>query len=231
MKITIKDIKKYYATRLVLDIENLEFEKGKITGILGPNGSGKSTLMTIIAGLNSKNKGSVKYDNLEFDEVKNDITYMSHNSYLFNDNVFNNISYPLRFRKRDPEEVNGIVNSLIEEFDLKHLADKSALNLSGGERQKVCLARALSFNPKLLIIDEPTSNIDPNFVRLIERSLKSQKVENNTTVLIVTHNTSQAFRICDNIVFIKDGKVVFEGSQEEIKASENKIINDFIELN
>lgn len=230
MKILIQNIKKYYQNRLVLDIENLNIDSGKITGILGPNGSGKSTLMTIVAGLNIKDKGTVKYDGSDFSEVKGTVTYVSNNSYLFNDTVYNNIAFPLKFRKYSSDNINKIVSKLIETFDIKHLSDKSALNLSSGERQKVCLARAISFKPKLLIVDEPTSNLDPNFVRLIENVLINENIENRTTILIVTHNTNQALRICDNIIFLKDGSILYNGDAKEIRHSRIKLINDFIEL-
>lgn len=231
MKVYIENIKKYYQDRLVLDVDKLELKSGKITGVLGPNGSGKSTLMTIIAGLNTPASGFVKYNNLNYVNLSDKITYLSHNSYLFNDSVFNNISYPLKFRKYNKKNIEIIVGNLLEKFNIEYLRQKNALKLSGGEKQKVCLARALSFQPELLLIDEPTSNIDPGFIKLIEKTLINENKTNNMTILLVTHNTGQAFRICDDAVFLNNGKILEYNSIENLRNSNNEIIKDFIELN
>ncbi|HCX02927.1 MAG TPA: ABC transporter, partial [Clostridiales bacterium] len=103
--------------------------------------------------------------------------------------------------------------------------------LSGGEKQKVSLARALSFNPEILIIDEPTANIDPNFIKLIESTLKSINEKYKTTILIVTHNTAQSFRLCDEIVFMKDGCVIEHKNKEYFKSPEKEFIKEFVRLN
>lgn len=231
MKVYIENIKKYYQDRLVIEVDKLELKSGKITGILGPNGSGKSTLMTIIAGLNIPDTGFIKYDNLSFEHVSERVTYLSHNSYLFNDTVYNNISYPLKFRKYSKKDITSTVENLINKFGIDYLSQKNALKLSGGERQKVCLARALSFNPELLLIDEPTSNIDPSFIKLIENTLSHENKTNKMTILLVTHNTRQAIRICDDAVFINNGQILEYTSIQNIRNSTNTIIKDFMDLN
>lgn len=231
MKIQISNIKKYYNTNLVLNIPFLKYEENSINGIIGPNGSGKSTLMKILANLVNPTEGNVTYNNNTFSKsTAKEVTYMSHNSYLFNDTVRNNIAYPLKIRNYPRNKINLIVEELINEFELNHIANSNATKLSGGEVQKTAFARAISFNPKLLILDEPTSNIDPSFIKQIEKSLVKRKENANMTVLFVTHNTTQALRICDSITFLNKGNVIFQGFKEELLTCCNNLIKDFMEI-
>lgn len=231
MKVLINNIKKKYNGKLVLNISSLEYKKGLINGIIGPNGSGKTTLMKAIANLVNPTEGCIKYNDNSFDKsIAKDITYMSHNSYLFNDTVRNNIAYPLKLRNTPKEETNIVVDSLIKEFKLSHVEDQNASKLSGGEAQKTALARAISFNPKLLLLDEPTSNVDPSFIKQIENIIVTINKSRNTTILIVTHNATQAFRICDNITFLNNGEVFFQGSKDDLLTCEDNFIKDFIEI-
>jgi len=109
--------------------------------------------------------------------------------------------------------------------------NENAHNLSGGERQKVSLARALAFKPNILLIDEPTANIDPNFIKLIEETLKTINKRLKTTIIVVTHNTAQSFRLCDEIIFIKDGKVLKHKDKNYFKNPKNEFIKEFVRLN
>jgi len=231
MDIKLRNIKKTYIDKTILSIEKLNIKKGKITGIIGPNGSGKTTMMKIIGNLIKSDVGSVEYDGKEFEIISDRLTYVSHNSYLFNESVYENIAAPLIFRDMNKEYIKERVEELIDNFQIGYLKDENALTLSGGEKQKVALARALSFMPELLLIDEPTSNIDPNFIKLIESSLKRINKDYNTTILIVTHNTAQSFRLCDEIIFMKDGRAIQHTDTKKLVNSEDEFVREFIKLN
>jgi len=231
MDIKLKNIKKAYNNKIVLQVDSLYIKKGKITGILGPNGSGKTTMMKIIGDLIKPDSGRVEYDGKKFETASDRLTYVSHNSYLFNDTVFENIAAPLKFRDMKKEYITKRVEELIDNFQIGYLRYENALTLSGGEKQKVSLARALSFSPEVLLIDEPTSNIDPNFIKLIESTLKKINHDLKTTIVIVTHNTAQSLRLCQEIIFMRDGKVIQHTPTENLINSDDKFIREFIKLN
>ncbi len=208
MKISLSNIQKYYDTKLVLDIDSLEIEKGKITGITGPNGSGKSTLLHIIAGLDDKYLGTVAYDS-RVTRIKpyDKMALVAQKPYLFRRNVYLNIEYPLKIRKLGKIETKKRVNKVIDRLEINDLKEKSGHLLSGGESQKVSLARALVFDPELLLLDEPTSNIDPESIKILEREIVRFNKETGATVIIVTHNLEQSERLCDNFIYLEKGRV------------------------
>lgn len=208
MKVSLNNIKKYYDEKLVLDIEKLEIEKGKITGIIGPNGSGKSTLLHIIAGLDEKYSGTIEYDQQVIDQkLYSKMTLVSQKPYLFRRKVYENIEYPLKIRQVNKIDMKKRVNKVINRLELEELKEKKANLLSGGESQKVSLARALVFEPELLLLDEPTSNIDPESIKILEREILRFNKETGATVIIVTHNLEQSDRICANIIYLEKGRV------------------------
>ena len=231
MDIRLENIKKIYKGKEVLNVENLTIKKNIITGILGPNGSGKTTMMKIIGNLIKPDTGKVEYDGKNFESISDRLTYVSHNSYLFNESVYQNIAAPLIFRDMDKEYIKNKVEELIKDFQIDYIKNENALTLSGGEKQKVSLARALTFNPEVLLVDEPTSNIDPNFIKLIENILKKINNDLKTTVVIVTHNTAQSFRLCQEIIFIKDGKILKHTSTNNLLKSKDEFIKEFVKLN
>ncbi len=208
MRLDLRNIKKLYGEKVVLDIPSLEIQEGKITGITGPNGSGKSTLINIISGMDKEFEGNILYNGRALDkEVQKNMTHVFQKPYLFRRRVYENIAYPLRLRNYDKKEEEALVKQVIKNLEIDELIDKKGHLLSGGETQKVALARALVFNPKLLLLDEPTSNIDPESIKIMEREIMRFNKENQGTVLIITHNLEQAERICDDIIYLSFGKV------------------------
>lgn len=209
MKLEIENLKKAYVEKIVLDIPRLEIEEGKITGITGPNGSGKSTLVNIISGMETEYEGRVLYDDKPLDnEIRKNMTHVFQKPYLFRRRVYDNIAYPLRLRKYKKNHEERLIEQVTKSLEIGDLTDKKGHRLSGGESQKVALARALVFQPKLLILDEPTSNIDPESIKIMEREILRFNQGSKATVLIITHNLDQAQRICDNIIYLSFGKVV-----------------------
>lgn len=208
MKILMQNIRKSYSEKLVLNIEKLEFKKGKITGIIGPNGCGKTTLLHIIAGLDREFSGIVKYNGKLINKnIYNEMTLATQKPYLFKRTVKDNIAYPLKLRNYKKEEIKKETGKIIKQFEIEELKNKKAHLLSGGESQKVNLARAMVFKPKLLLLDEPTSNIDPESIKIMEREILRFNKETKGTILIVTHNMEQSRRLCDHIVYLDEGKV------------------------
>ena len=208
MEISIHNLEKYYSQKQILNIEDLKIERGKITGLIGPNGSGKTTLLRILSGLDKDFFGVIKYDGkLLDDNIYKKMTLVTQKPYLFRRKVYDNIDYPLRVRGINKDIRREKVKKIMERFEIEELRDKKGHLLSGGESQKVSLARALVFNPDLLFLDEPTSNIDPVSIKIIEREILKFNEETKGTILIVTHNIEQSKRLCHNIVYLKSGKV------------------------
>lgn len=236
MNIETNNLTKTYKDTSVLNLTQeynaLFFESGKIHGIIGPNGSGKTTLMKIMAGLISPSGGDVLYDGRPgINDVPKDITYSSHRPTLFSRTVFENIAYPLKIRKRSKAEIHTIVTELLDEFKISAIQTHNAKKLSGGESQKTAMARALSFSPKVLFLDEPTANIDPKSVKLMEAALLKRKKSQGLTIIIITHNLSQAFRICDTLTFLNQGTCLYSGPAHGLIESVDPIIHDFISFN
>lgn len=236
MNIETKNLIKTYNETTVLNLtheqNHLFFESGKVHGILGPNGSGKTTLMKIMAGLIPQTQGDVLYDGSALNpEILKNITYSSHRPTLFSRTVFENIAYPLKIRKRSKEDIPKIVTELMDEFEISNIQSHNAKKLSGGESQKTALARALSFSPKVLFLDEPTANIDPKSIKLMEAALLKRQVSQGLTIIIITHNLSQAFRICNTLTLLNHGDCLYSGTPQGLRESSNPIIHDFISYN
>mgnify|MGYP000441539192 CR=1 FL=1 len=225
MNITLHNITKKYGDKTVLSIDQLDFKTGTVTGIIGPNGSGKSTLMRIIAGIDKEYTGSLYIEGQEIDqEICKNMTLVFQKPYLINTDVYNNIAYPLKIRGISKNEINRKIEIMIELLQLKEIIKQNARTLSGGEMQRVVLARAIVFAPKLLLLDEPTSNIDPKTMQLMENAIKYTNQTFNTTVVLVTHNIRQLQRICTEAVFMQEGKVV---EQDLVKDVLSRLNEDF----
>ena len=172
MDVTFQNLQTSFDGRTVLDIEQGLIKSGSRTAIIGPNGAGKSTLLRIIAGLEQADSGALSYgDSATFPRM--DITMVFQKPYLISTTVEKNIAYPMKLRGYDPAVIERRTNELMEELNLTGLRKQKAWKLSGGETQKAALARALSFQPKLLLLDEPTANIDPSTTAEIEKMLLS----------------------------------------------------------
>ena len=219
MDIYFEGLQKSYEGRRVLDIKRGFIKGGSRTAIIGPDGAGKSTLLKILAGLESADGGYVKYDGSSVFPQK-DTTLVFQKPYLISTTVERNIAYPLKLRSFSREETERRVSSLSEELGLTELRKQKAWKLSGGETQKVALARALSFKPRLLLLDEPTANIDPHTTAEIEKILVA--AGSYATIVLVTHNLAQAKRLCDEVIMLHEGRLIESGPCNSLLSSPEK---------
>ncbi len=203
MKIEINKLKKYYQNKLILDINNVVFNKNMTYCIKGRNGSGKTTLLQIIANLMLYDKGEILYDNkLMHYEFMKDITYVSQNPYIFNGTVYDNIYYPLKIRKSDASKLENKVYAYLEYFEIDHIKNQLAKKCSSGEKMKIALARSLIFKPKLLLLDEPTTNLDIESIEKLKAILL--KIKKQTTIIFVSHQIDFINAISDKQFILKD---------------------------
>ncbi|KAB3530313.1 ATP-binding cassette domain-containing protein [Alkaliphilus pronyensis] len=230
MNININRLTKIYNNKTVLSIPKLQIEKGALLGLIGPNGAGKSTLAKILGGLEEASSGNILYDEeLISTSLLKKITVVAQKPYLLRGTVYYNIAYPLKIRKVEEAEIVIKVDEMLKEMELLEIKNQKAWTLSGGEVQKVALARALIFNPSLLILDEPTANIDPSTILVMEKMIKKINKDKGTTIIIVTHNLQQASRLCDKIAFIYRGEVIELSKREQLlKNPQNILTRDFI---
>lgn len=217
MNIHCENVTKWYEEKKVLDVDALHIKRGALCGVIGPNGAGKSTLVRIIAGLEAPTSGQVYYGHKPKSAPPFDImTMVFQKPYLLRTTVEKNIAYPLKLRGWDKKQIEDRTSELLEDMGLTEFRHQKSWKLSGGEIQKVALARALSFRPKLLILDEPTANIDPPSIAAIEKMLKKVSQNEHTTVIIITHNLQQAKRLCNYITFMHKGQVVETGISDQV---------------
>lgn len=219
----LHNISKTYNGREVLNIEELIIPGKKIYGIIGANGSGKTTLLRIMGLLLPSDSGQVKIlgENVHWDKklilkLRRQMSMVTQTSYMFEGTVYYNVSYGLRARKIKEAKVNQIVMETLEMVGMQDFVKADARTLSGGERQKVAIARALAVKPKILFLDEPTSSIDPNSGQEIEKYIRHINQVYKTTIVVVTHNLFQARRITDEVMYLWKGKLLEKGLTEDI---------------
>ena len=203
MEVRLEQVSKQYGSKQVFANLNEIFESGKITGLVGDNGAGKSTLLRLIAGLDLDYSGRIYYDGkLLSKPLYQQMTMVFQTPYLLKRSVYDNIAYPLQIRHRSAAEIRQKTEAMIARLGIEKLADQYAHKLSGGESQKVALARALIFEPDLVLLDEPMSGIDAASVRFMEEMIQEYVREYHKTVIMITHNARQAQELCDRIVHL-----------------------------
>ena len=208
---------------------------GKITTLLGPSGSGKTTILRIFAGLDNPTQGTVLYGNKPINDSNRDFlrqkaTLVFQKSVFFDTTVYNNIAYGLKLGDYSKEEINRKVTDALDLVRLEGFEKRRAKKLSGGEQQRVSLARALVLDRELLLLDEPTVNIDPKNVSIIEETIQRVNREKNITIVLATHNMSQAEAISERVALILEGTVRQVGTKHEIFGKSNKYLTSFARL-
>lgn len=193
-----------------LSIEELKLENGKVHGLIGPNGSGKSTLAKLLMNIYPTDQGNIDYEGISLQEC----TMITQRPYLLHTSVFENLIYPLKLRKVPVNK--ELADRLLEQCGLQYKKKQYARSLSSGERQKLAFARALIFSPKLIIVDETFSNMDPDSVRLFEQMILEHQKDNPSTWIIISHQLVHIHRICDEVHFMENGTHIVSGNTEEI---------------
>lgn len=235
--IEICELQKQYDKRMVLTVPRLVIPKGSITGIIGPSGAGKSTLLRIINRLEPPTKGTVQFqgknvwNNEEHNiHLQRKMTMVFQKPTLLDTSVYDNVAFGLKARKMDKAVVEKRVLSALKTVGMTELRDQKAKTLSGGEAQRVAFARAMVLEPEVLLLDEPTANLDPANVGLLEEYIQTMNKEKGTTVIMVTHNLFQAKRIASHVAFLYEGNLVEWGEAAPFfNAPENPQTKDFLE--
>jgi len=209
--------------------------KGTITTLLGPSGSGKTTLLRIVAGLDSPTRGTVLYGNRMITDSEQNIlrqnaTMVFQKSVFFDTTVYNNIAYGLKLKDLPKEDISNKVEEALALVRLEGFEKRRAKKLSGGEQQRVSLARALVLDRELLLLDEPTVNIDPKNVSIIEETILRVNRKKKTTIVLATHNMFQAEALSQNVALILEGTVKQTGTTKEIFGKSNKYLTSFARL-
>ncbi len=231
MSIVIKKISKNYGKERALSNISLSLNKGEIVGFLGPNGAGKSTLMRIICCYLLQDNGSVKVCNLDTKKesllVKSKIGYLAENNPLYSDMY---IREYLEFTGRiyKIKKLNKRISDIITQIGLEPVKRKKIRELSKGYQQRVGLAAALIHNPEVLILDEPTTGLDPN--QLIEIRQLIKEIGKDKTVLLSTHVMQEVDKMCNRVVIINKGKIVDDRYISEIKKKNIDLEEHFIKL-
>ncbi len=198
---------------------SLDIEKDNLLALIGHNGSGKTTLLRILATLSLPTEGDFIYKGEKIEdlyELKGKTTLVFQEAKMFNSTVEKNISYGLKMKNLPASEIEERVNEGLKLIKMEDHASKNAKKLSGGEQQRVALARAFATDPELLLLDEPTSNIDPGNAKIIEEAIKKISNEKNTTVIMATHTLFQTKRLSDRTAHLYDGKILEEGKTKRI---------------
>lgn len=205
--IKVIGLKKHYAERTVLSIDELCVEKGETVAIVGPNGSGKSTLLKILAGIVKKTEGEFSVDGA--------VLYLPQQSVPFTKTVRKNILFSIK----DGKDREKRSESMLREMGLLHLSEKNAKSLSGGECQRLSLARVLVNKCDFLLLDEPSSAADIECTEIIENAIKKYKADTGCAILMTTHSPRQAKELADRIIILHNGKIVEEGCPQELLSS------------
>jgi len=227
MSIKIEHLTKTFDDRKVLDDISFDVKSEEILAIVGFSGSGKSTILKLICGLIPSDGGNIETDG-------GDVAMVFQYSALFDSlNVFDNISFALQERKEfrgkyTEEEIRNIVSGNLQTVGLSGIEDKFPHELSGGMQKRVSFARAIVTEPNIILYDEPTAGLDPVASTIIEDYILQLRDETKSTAIIVTHQMSTITRCADRVIMLYDGKIVFEGTPEEMNAKTNPYTQQFV---
>lgn len=221
-------------------LDNVSFTVGKCQtkAIIGPSGAGKSTLLKVVLGLLKPQSGSVwingreitHFEEREIIPIRRTMGIVFQANALFDSlTVGENIGYFLGENNHvDAKKLKEVVQDQLNFFNLGDIADLMPEELSGGMKKRVAVARAIAFNPSIILYDEPTTGLDPINAKIIAEHIVKLKKEKCVTSIVVTHVLRDAFIVADTVAMINDGKIIFDGAVEEFRASHDSLIQDFL---
>jgi tungstate transport system ATP-binding protein len=215
----------------ILDIDTILIAEGEVLSLVGPNGAGKTTLLVALCLLTKSLQGSIFFKGkkvgmeISVDAYRKKIAMVFQEALLFNTTVFENVASGLNFRKIKKSTIKDVVEENLQRFGVAHLKDRSARTLSGGEAQRVSLARAFAIGPDILFLDEPFSALDPPTRESLVSDFEAALGTSRTTTIFATHDRTEALRLSDKIAVMNNGKILQVGGPEEVM---NHPANEFV---
>ncbi len=202
---------------------NLTIERGEIFTLIGPTGAGKTTLLRLIDLLDIPSGGSMRFDGIDTGksttsrlEIRRRMAFVLQKPVVFNTSVYDNIACGLKWRRISKEDIHRRVSNILEMVELSSYKNRKARTLSGGEVQRVAIGRAIAVESELLILDEPTANLDPMSARKIEQLINNLNRNKQTTIIIATHDMAQVQRLADRVGVILNGEIQQTGYWKDI---------------
>ena len=224
---TLKNVIFYYNKLKVLDINDLCFKKGKISVISGANGCGKTTLLKILNGLLKVKSGNIYFKNKSaetdnFKQIRENSVYVHQTPFLLTGTVYDNVAYGLKIRKKGRELINKTVMQTLNLVGLSGFETRKSSDLSDGEKKRVAIARALALCPEVLLLDEPTANIDRESVGKIYKTLK--EINQNTTIILSSHDSRFNESIADEIFYMENKSIISQQIMNLHEAAFDKVL-------
>ena len=228
----LKKLKKTYGERTVLDLDGLSLEEGRVIGLLGPNGAGKTTLLEILGFLQAPTSGELVFRNNGVDfkanslmHLRRQVVLVEQHPILFTSTVASNLEFPLAIRKLQKDTRERIVDELLDMVGMRPFKEVKAHKLSGGETQRIAIARALACSPNVILFDEPTANVDVENQIAIERLIREINRDKGISVIFTSHDMVQTSRLADDTLFLFDGKLALS-TYENIFSGRIELIED-----
>jgi lipopolysaccharide export system ATP-binding protein len=225
--LAVEALNKRYKSRIVVHDVSLTVGSGEVIGLLGPNGAGKTTCFYMIVGLVATDGGRIELDSKDLTRMpiharaRLGLSYLPQEASIFRKlTVAENVQAILELQGIDTDEIANRLDALLEDLSISHLRDAASLSLSGGERRRVEIARALATRPRFILLDEPFAGIDPIAVLDIQKIIGFLK-EREIGVMITDHNVRETLGICDRAYIINEGRVLASGTPDEIVYNEN----------
>jgi phospholipid/cholesterol/gamma-HCH transport system ATP-binding protein len=237
--IELRNVTKRFGSLVVLHDLNLSIEKGQSLVVIGASGTGKSVMLKHIVGLLRPDAGEVWVDGQRIDnlseralvDVRTRFGFLFQMGALFDSlTVAENIGFPIvEHTHKPPEEVAKIVAYKLKQVGMPDAGPKMPGELSGGQKKRVALARAIALDPEVILYDEPTTGLDPIRSDVINELILKLQRELKVTSIVVTHDMNSAFKVADRIVMLHEGHIIFDGTPEQIQASENPDVKRFVQ--
>lgn len=237
--IEVRNLTKRFGHKLVLDNVNLSIEKGKTTVVIGPSGCGKTVLIKHFIVLQRPSEGQVHFKGRRVDElserelngIRTQFGYLFQEGALFDSmTIAENIMFPIRqhVKTRNWREVDDVVKMKLAMVGLDGFQNYFPARLSGGQRKRAALARAIALNPEVILYDEPTTGLDPIRSDIISELVLKLKRELGVTSIVVTHDMKSAYKVADRIIMLHNGKIVADGDADHIRNHPHPVVQQFI---
>jgi len=236
--IKVENISKRFGEEIILKDISTTFDRGKTNLVIGRSGSGKTVMLKCLVGLFTPEEGRIYFEENAIQDMnskqhrilREETGMLFQGGALFDSmNIEENVMFPLRmFSNNKRDEMLERVNEVLKRVDLENVNKKFPAEISGGMKKRVSIARAIVNKPKYLFCDEPNSGLDPKTATLIDNLIQDITKENNITTIVVTHDMNSVMEIGEKIVLLKQGNLVWEGTNKEIFKTDNKDIIDFV---